>query len=178
MSNPKFLELCKKLKRLADEGVAGEAEVAEKKLRELMAKHFITMEDLGKVQVKLRKFAVKKFWRKLIFQTCYMVIGNKEFPNRYKDYSGRGVKVELSDLEYLEVQARYNFYKRTLEEDIDLMYSAFINKHGIFPDDTVTTGMPTNMKRWREAERMARMMGNLSDVSYNKQLSSKREFQD
>ena len=127
----KSIELLKKIKRLSEDGVAGERVNAEALLHKLMDKYAITIEDLEddcyfEMQVKkpAKGLQEKLFWQ--LFHKLYPK--DKEKINTYNTHGKKWIfSVPLSfKIEFMEF---YNFYWKTLNEDIDIFYYAFLAKN-------------------------------------------------
>jgi len=125
MSDQNIIDLAKKLKALAEQGVGGEKENASAMLQRLMDKHGITIDSISNDVKKRRWFTVKTTQLKFLRQVVSSVIGGD-----YSYFVHPNVKseiaFELTDAEYIEVEAKFDFYWRKYKEDMEIFYSAFI----------------------------------------------------
>lgn len=125
-----------KLKALAERGVGGEAENAQKALERLMKKYNIDEIDFENEKRIKREFRYSgTFGEKLLQQIIYMVMGDVDVYH----YTGKSTKVrvvECTEAEAIEIEAVYNFYKEILEKGLKNYYSAFVQKEMLFPDKT------------------------------------------
>jgi len=133
MPDEKLMRRLEKILALAERGVGGEKETATRMLQNLLDKHGMTHEDLGvDLQKEERlKYGREPFSKQLLVQIVLSVCGRSRgiyTSNRLR----YGIIVELSPHEKIEVELRYNLYRPSLKEQIDLAFSAFIHKHNLF----------------------------------------------
>lgn len=133
----RLLEKLGHLKALADQGVGGEKVNAEERLRYLMQKHGITETDLEDAGVRLYWIRYKTAYeRKLLFQLAYKYTGPGHAHGCVGTYTGRRRKkvgIDCTPAQYIEIEADFEFYRAALAEEMDLFYTAFINKNRLFP---------------------------------------------
>ncbi len=131
MNDEKILDLAKKLKALAEQGVGGEKENATAILKSLMEKHGITLDSITEDVKKRRWFIVKTTQLKLIKQVVGSVIGG-DFSYYVKQNIKTDIAFNLTDAEFIEIEAKFGFYWKKYEEDLRLFYSAFIQTNGLY----------------------------------------------
>lgn len=175
-------ELLKKLQALAERGVGGEKETAERKLRQLMEKYGI--DELEFAEDKLEEFEFKyknAQEEQLIRQLLYKMFGAEWRSKSYTYRFGKGSKsirgVECTRAEGIQLQIEYEFYKDLWREEMALFWSAFIQKHRIFslrPEDTGGSDEPMTEERMAELMRMSQMM----DAMQNKTMQPLLEAAD
>ena len=133
----RLLEKLKKIKTLAERGSAGEQDSAAALLTALMKKHSITDADLEGAEISLHWIRYKTIYeRKLLFQLSYMHLGSGRASGCVGAYSGRKRKevgIRCTPAQFIEIEADYQFYRQALEEELDVFYSAFIQKNELFP---------------------------------------------
>lgn len=146
MADEKLLELLKKLKALADRGEGGERENAAHMLKRLMEKHDVPMDAICDDQLKEREFFVSDDHNVLFGQVISSVIGERA--SRYQKLTRDTRKLKsrfynLTDAEYIEVQAKWEFYLRAWKEErkrqLDLILKAFIHKNELYSTEGNTT---------------------------------------
>lgn len=129
----KILELAKKIKALADQGVGGEKLNAQKMLAALCAKHGIDIDELEEREtVATHTFIATKLTEKLLDQIIWKVCGGKTKlyePGR-KRY---GTRIECTEAQRLEILALYSIYSRALAKAVEDVKRAFIQANDIFP---------------------------------------------
>ena len=137
--NDKYIELAKKLQALAVRGVGGEQMNAKEKLSALMAKHNISLDDLDEDKVRYYAFDYTEDRNsfKMLIHVLTLVLNEK--PVRYgRDKQNPNafpyrIFVRCSLSQSMEVEIKYNIYYKALQDEIDILYTAFIEKNYIFP---------------------------------------------
>jgi len=168
----KIIEKIKKIKELADNGLMGEAITAKQKLKEILTKYGLTIEDIEKSETKLRKFKYKGIWLKRIaLQTIISVCSRKiEFftSSRYPGF----VLAELTDLEYIDACQKYDFHKKLFDKEKrkaeKMFFQAYIHKHKLFGIENEDSKSKELMKE--EIAAILSIIENLDDVCYYKKL--------
>lgn len=132
-------ELLKKIKALAENGVGGEKENAQKLLNELMEKYNIKEEELEEDIIKDFEFSMSRFYKAvpLASQVIYSIVGKDvENGKGLYSYKHRGKKiysVKCTSAEFLEFEAKLKFYMYHFKIEAERFYSAFVQANGIFP---------------------------------------------
>ena len=172
----RLLEKLAAVKALADRGVGGEKTAAEQRLRYLMQKHGITESDLEDSAAKLYWIRYKtEYERKLIRQLAYMHLGSGHSFGCVGTYSNRprkNIGVECTPSQYIEIEADFEFYRAALAEEMDIFYSAFLQKNNLFPppelaDTRTDDDDEVDMER---IEKMVAMMNGIDHRTRNKAL--------
>ena len=142
----RLLEKLKKIKALAEKGFRGEQVNAAVLLSDLMEKHGITEADLEGTQVSTYWIRYKTIYeRKLIFQLSYMHLGSGHASGCVGAYSGRKRKevgIDCTPAQFIEIETDYQFYRKALEEELEVFYSAFIQKNDLFPPPNLSGDEP------------------------------------
>ena len=169
------LKLIQKIKKLAESGSAGEKLNAQQMLNKLMEKYNIRSEDLETEIIKSFDFQVKnKTEKKLLSQIAYSVYGN--INDNRKIYSYVYIKnkiaIECTDAEFLEIEAKFEFYKKEYYKQLDLFYGAFIEANDIFPEPELMKKSEENKKPLSDEDlKMIRMSFGIEKSNYLKQLN-------
>lgn len=175
-------ELLKKLQVLAERGVGGEKETAERKLRQLMEKYGIDEMEFAEDKLEEFEFKYKNAQEEqLIRQLLYKMFGAEWRSKSYTYRFGKGSKsirgVECTRAEGIQLQIEYEFYKDLWQQEMKLFYNAFIQKHQIFsprPEDTKGNDKPLTPEQRAEIFRMSQMM----DAMQNKTIQPLLEAAD
>lgn len=130
-------ELLKKIKALADSGVGGEKENAQKILAGLMKQYDISEEELSEENIKEFEIKMPKVYKaaELANQVLYSIVG-KENGDTKGLFSWRGTKhyfIRCTAAEFLEFEAKLKFYAHFFKKELDTFYSAFVQANSIFP---------------------------------------------
>lgn len=121
----KILNLAKKVKALADQGVGGEKENAAAILLALCNQHGIRPEDLEDEAVTTRVFSTTPDTEKIILQ-CIASTTVAEISGWVDKRKPRDRFVKVTDAEYLEIQAKIEFYVPIWLKELRTFRSAFI----------------------------------------------------
>ena len=118
MIDEKKIELMKKLQRLAERGVGGEKEGAQKKLQQLMKKYNIEESDLSDDKLEDHEWKYHNdFELRLLKQTIYKVMGKDGLNQMYHYRSGKGKKtiqgVQCTKAQAIQIGIEYEFYCET-----------------------------------------------------------------
>ena len=140
--NRKLKERLNKLKNLAERGVGGEKETAEKKLSQLLKANGLTEKDLSEDRVDFYLFGyVYPYRQKLLSQVIYKVLG----PNNFSLYRSSGTRNKIgaycTAAQKVEIELEFEFYSNLFDEELDTFVSAFIYKQDIYPKDAPTTNI-------------------------------------
>lgn len=128
----------KKIQALAERGVGGEKESAQKKLEKLLADNNITEFDLAeeKVNYYLFSYSGGAYRERLLRQVFYKVLGHK---SQFKIYRTKGTRnkygVYCTPAQKLEIDLDFEFYCNLFENELEILLSAFIQKQELFPED-------------------------------------------
>ena len=133
----RLLERLRGVKALAEKGSPGERDNAAALLTALTKKHGITDADLEGAEISIHWIRYKTIYeRKLLFQLSYMHLGSGHASGCVGRSSGRKRKevgIKCTPAQFIEIEADYQFYRKALEEELDVFYSAFIQKNKLFP---------------------------------------------
>lgn len=169
-------ELVKKIKALADSGVGGEKENAQKILTELMRRYNISEEELCEENIKEFEIKIPKVFKahELAVQTFYSVVGcknEKKFFSGYKEKRNRFVF--CTSAEFVEFEAKYKFYLHYLEKESERFYSAFIQANKIFPPKGLERENVEQETLTNEDIEVLKMAAGLEKHNYNLQIENK-----
>ena len=154
----RLLEKLMKVKALADRGEGGERESAERTLAALMERYGITEADLEDNQVSTYWIRYKTEWeQKLLVQLAYMHLGTGHSFGCMGKYSGRPRKkvgVECTAAKYIEIEADFSFYSEAMAREMELFYSAFLQKNKLFPPpELAAEPSAAEKEEWKDKER-------------------------
>lgn len=127
----KYIELAKKLKNLSEKGVDGEAVNAYEALTKLLKKHGITLEELEGDKVSRVWFKYHKH-RRLFIQIAGMVMDGVPSIWERKDKRYQ-YAIDCTVAQEIEIREAFSFYAARYEQDLELFYSAFVQRNNIFP---------------------------------------------
>lgn len=152
--NEKQKALLQKLKALAERGVGGEKEGAERKLKQLMAKYGVDQLELEGDQVSRYEIKYRgEFEKRLLSQIIYRARNDKEgqYHRRYGQGSRSILIVECTKAQEIQIRIEFEFYRDLLKEEQEL---------------------PT-LEEMERLERMWAMMAGLQEKSFTPLLESR-----
>lgn len=170
-------ELLKKIKKLAENGINGEKDNAQKILENIMKKYNITDEDLSEDLIKEFDICVNRnkiFEEELFHQICYSVFGNIDECKQVYYYTHNKTKssVTCTNAEFIEIEAKFDHYKRVLKKQLQLFYSAFVQAEEIFPPDNLVKEK-ISRDLTEEDMKVLSLAEKLDKHSYIKQIENK-----
>ncbi len=170
-------ELVKKIKALADSGVGGEKENAQKILTKLMKQYGISEEELCEENVKEFEIKIPKVFKahELAVQTFYSVVGcrnDKKFFSGYKERRNRFVF--CTNAEFVEFEAKYKFYLYYLKKESERFYGAFIQANKIFPPKGLERENLEKETLTNEDIEILKMASGLEKHNYNLQIENEK----
>lgn len=139
MNNTEFQRLIAKLQKLmnlAEQGVGGEADNAARMLDRLLLKHGLSIEHLrGQDQKPSAVVLPHKGGhdRELLFNILYSVTNANQISYRRTERRNT-IEVDLTPAQHAEVLMSYAVYSPALNEHLELAYSAFVLRNGIYPE--------------------------------------------
>lgn len=163
-----IIEQIKKVKELAERGVDGEKENAKILLDKLLKKWNISIDELVDVEKIEYKFKYKTdFERRILFQCVAKYAPDTKYSKTYLSRTGRPIKnvvgVELSKLEFLDIEASTKFYTKLFSKDLELFFTAFISKHDIYGESKNSDEKTESNLSIEEIESIVNMMRGLSN---------------
>lgn len=179
MIDEKKRELLKKLQALAERGVGGEKETAQKKLEQLMKKYGVEDSDLSEDKEEDHDFKYhNEFEKKILRQLFYKIVPDYR-SHTYYYTRGIGSKsiygIRCTKAQALQIQIEYDFYCDLWKEEVDFFMGAFIQKHRIFATPTSREHVDTTPMSKEDMFRMVQMMGGMKDKSIQPMLEDGRD---
>lgn len=168
-----------KIYSLATDGVDGERDAAQRLLDENLKKYGLNISDLIGSDSEVNEiywFAVKDKYQRRLLEQLYGVFIVKD--NQYTEYSNKALRynvgLKMTKSQKVELTLMYDFYltqwKKEIEKQKDILFRAFISKHSLSNSYADYDKMSDD--ELKLAERACRMMDDLEDVSFKKQIGS------
>lgn len=158
----------KSISEMAERGTPNEKRIAAQKLKELLKKHNLTLDDFAEEKTNVYFFPCQTIYeRKLLFQIAYKVT-NEAKTSFYKKSSGKQIGLELRKAEKIEIDRLFTAYKKQLEKEFSQMFSAFVQKHQLFgepPEDGSKCELTLD-----EIAKLVQMMKGMDDLKVYKEL--------
>lgn len=134
----KTINKIKKLQALAERGVGGEKETAQKKLQAMLVKNGInSLEELEQEEIEFTLFSYKgEHEITLLHQCMYKVMTASNKPVYYRQRGTRQkVGIYCTKAQKIEIELEFEFYRNLFNEQLALFMQAFIQAQQIFPPD-------------------------------------------
>jgi hypothetical protein len=166
--------LLRKIKALAERGIGGEKENAERLFRELCDKYDIDPEQFGEDKRTERKLKYKFRHKLVASQIIANVVGAKQC-YQYRGDREMTYYFEATEEEYMQICAMFDFYCGRYEEELDLFTEAFIRKNHLFAKPKEIEGEETEDAPMTDEQksryfRVAQMMSGMDKHQFNKQI--------
>lgn len=146
----KTTQRIKKLQALAERGVGGEKDTAEKMLQKMLKKNGIeSLDELQSEEPEYTLFSYNgKHERKLLAQCIYKVMTAAGDRTCYHTKGKRQkLGIYCTKVQKLKIEMEFAFYRNVFYEELDIFMSAFINAQGIFPPDAPKESFDKSNKR-------------------------------
>lgn len=165
------LSRMRKLLALAQRGVGGEAENAERFLRKTLAAHGMTMEDLASDEVARSRVTLRfssEWERKLTIQVLAKVLNGIDERPIYTRGRSKLYAVDLTTAEHAEVAMHLAVLSPALKRHMDTAFNAFVQANRLYrerrDDDSAGDMDP------EEAARLLGMMAACERVDVRKAI--------
>lgn len=176
----KILDLAKKLNELAKQGEGGEKQNAADMLERIMKKHGITWDMLDSSVPKERIIYYDLEQKDFLFQVISSVI--RDYTSYYYKADKRKTKkirlaVLLTDVQYIEVIEKFEFYWEKWQRDKADFYSAYIQKHKLYrkpSDNPIQDNKPMTPEEKERLLKMLRMMDAIDEGRMVKRIEYKK----
>jgi hypothetical protein len=175
----KIIELAKKLKALAEQGVGGEKINAQKMLAALCEKHSIDPALLDEEKRARHYFDATAITDQLLNHIIWKVCGGKQtiYKSKAKKY---GAVAEVTDAQRLEILAYYSVYAPALKAALKDLQTAFVIKNRIWSDDEDSEEEPEERKpetpeSRAETRRLLALAEGLESTPFHKQLGESKK---
>lgn len=130
MDRKTILELVRKVKKLADRGIGGEAESAKIKLQILYKKYNLTDEDFVELQEVYNRYFILRhsFDRNLLSSLICMILETATFSC---GESRNVLRIKLTDSQYKDILDAYEYYQKMFDDYSRYLMQAIISRHAI-----------------------------------------------
>lgn len=184
MNKQEILDRIRKIKALADAGIEGERDNAQRLLDELMQRYGITEEDLASETREPHFFTIdnpktNSYDWKLLMQLAALIDPdfrimpiNKEIRHLIRfhpEAKTSNIVMTCTRAQFIELTAKYTLYRKGWEENLETFFYAFLKRNELLIQAT-TAEMPTTRELVR-AERAQLMLRGIEKTVYHKQLN-------
>lgn len=169
LSQERVVERIRKIWALAQQGEAGEQENALRILEKILSDNGISLEDVlqDEVEQEFRVILKNDFDRELLVQTYCKVTSQASLSCFTK---GKSLYFFATKAHGVETISLFSLYKDALQENLSLVFKAFIHKNRIFntqrSDDDDQSPLPELTRK--EREELLKVQGMMSFVDHVK----------
>lgn len=170
----KYIELAKKLNELANRGVDGEKINAANKLKQIMAKYNISLEDINEQQVRkdFVRYFKSQYEKTILIQIAASVIDDVQLAKFKKKTKKIHVIVKATPSELLLIESMFAHYAKAFEKEIEATLDAFIQVNRLFPKKPTANSDKPKMSP-KEMDELVTRMAVIKKSNYTKQLYGK-----
>lgn len=158
-----IINLLRKIKRLADDGMDGEREAAQAKLELLLEKHNLTLDDIGDQTVSSHVFRYKNKMEKDLLMQCVVHISQTRQVSHAYVRNKKEVWFKTTKAQAVDIESIYGHYRKELTKEMEAFFYAFLHRHQIFgpPDDNAECTLSV-----AEIERLLAMVNSMGSKSW------------
>lgn len=163
----KIIELAKKLKALADRGVGGEKDNAEKILSNFLKKHNLAFDEIEEEKIDHYFFSIDPNYQKLLNQ----IVKNVDYSlSLYGELDKETIKkhkmpgnyfTECTASQFVLISSMFDFYKKVYDDEVRVFFTAFCTANDLLstppPEQqrSLSELSPEELRDYRKANRMA-----------------------
>lgn len=167
--------LARKIKRLIEEGVDGEANAAAAALERFLKSTGLTMDDIAEIPMQEYGIATTKDNYKFARQVIASVIGQPKL--RGRSFRGRTIYFKSTYSEWVEIKDRINHFWDSYQAELKVFYDAFVQKNKLYANPDLDDEKEDKKTMTREEKarlmRMMQMMEGIETDTYYKKLTNK-----
>ncbi len=173
----KYIELAKKIKALVNRGEDAEKQNTEKTFIAFLKKHNITIEELEGEKQEDYFFKLEKhqqaLWVQVVKRVNESINCYGEIPkSKVKQFGLKGnYFITCTASEYIEIEAKHDFYYKLYKEEQGIHYSAFCRANDLLVENTDTTEKEMNLADYERWKRVHDMAQKIKVGQFNKQIS-------
>lgn len=167
--NDKLLNRLRKVLALAERGIGGEKENAQRMLEKLMAKYDLDIEDLEGESVQCYWWNYDNRFEADLLKQVYGKVKDITQISYYK--GDRKFGFDLTKAEYLDMDVHYTVLRKDLKTHIEDAYNAFIAANDVYPETSSGRIRQRTSEELERLERQLRMAEHVKRSNINRQLT-------
>ncbi len=131
--------IIQKVKQLADRGIDGEKEAAQRQLNKLLLKYDLTLDDIEELEEREREFkhAKNPDARQLLAQCIFSVCGTIKVHAIKSEYR---LSATMKTDQYIEVTEKYEYYWKLYKEQKAIFFEAFAQRNNLYSPEVKHAG--------------------------------------
>ena len=172
MTNEQKIEFAKKLFALAQFGIEGEKNNAQRMLEDFLQKHNLDLEELQDSKIELCTFDVEEKHEALFSQIVYSWFNDVQILVPQDKRKKKQLIVKMTPLDALELKIKFEFYRDLLDKEYNIFYNAFVQKNKILPPTAKSTDWGSLSEEEKEFnKRVNKMQEQIERRDFVKQLN-------
>lgn len=146
--DPKIQAKLRKLLNLAERGVGGEKDNAQRMLEKLLARHGMTVDDLSDERREIRWFTIgNKYDRRLAAQIMAKICDTLE-PDLYTNKQRpKQIGVKVTPAKAIEFEIHFDTLRKALTDHFQEAFAAFVQANRLYPSERSTDIEPSISER-------------------------------
>jgi len=169
----KLIDLARKVRELAEKGIDGERDAAQKALERILKKSGLTIEDIEGEEKNRCYFSYRTANEENLL---HQVIGSVTKESSYTvpaNGNTKRVGYMMTVAERVEAELKYEIYRKLLKEEYEIFYHAFVQKNRIYhPEGTTTDISEMTPEEKAKLRRIAEMADSIKKAQIHKQLTA------
>lgn len=164
------IDKIKYIYELSINGERGEKKAAANKLKVLLEKYNLTLEDItGEEKIKTHYVSFYESFEKSLFHQTAFKFGCESGRILTK---GKRLYVECTPSQFIDIDRYWQAYKRDYKAQLKIFQSAFIQKNEIFPvtDDDESDDKPLSAKEKEDLFKLMSMMDSIDTTKVNLEI--------
>lgn len=169
----------KKIQAMVDWGSSEEKINAKDKLDKILKKYNITLEQVYEEKLTPREYRCYSEYEKKLFMQCISKYCGKKRIVQCLKRDPRLFFVEMSRIEFIDIQESMNFHKTNLKKEFKKMFTAYLHIHKLFDgrdyeedlDENVDSSMTVE-----EAMEIANLMEGMGKDRLTKKLKNAQKL--
>lgn len=163
MTKEQAIDQCRKINELVKRGIGGEQQAAKNRLAIIMDKYDIEPHEIEGDKIEEFSIICTEEQRKFARQVIASVIGKKAKVYKYRKRYYFNATLAQS----IDIIDRWNHYKKLWVNELDLFYSAFIQKHKLYAKDLGDNEDDDKPLTPEEKERLYKMFKMMEGMEYS-----------
>lgn len=173
MTGKRIIARIRKVLSLAENGVAGEKDNAQRILQKLLDKYGLSMSDIieESQDIVVAWYNYKDRHHKDLLMYCVATVTNKTVTSWVPRHGhAKKLAFKLVAGDHLEVAAMYEYYKKLWNDELKTFYKAFVGKHGLGSSVSGRDGPKTGMSD----EELEKLMAYFRGLQQSEYVSRKK----
>jgi hypothetical protein len=168
-----------KILALAERGVGGEKDNAQRILDNLLKKHGLSLDEVirnkGESELDWKAYSFGNITERTILFQVYISIMNTVGLG-YKKWSKKSVSLEADKLTHVEITEKYRYFRKLWKDELSVVVEAFVHKHNLFSDIPAKEVL-LDEERAKKVMKMVLGMGESNYISTKRRIGGRVEIE-